>query len=204
MGAKTQWLDGALTLNGALFRTYKKNSQLFRFIPQGFLNAVTVIDRVRVTGGELELAARPTRAFTLRGGLGYVDAKITRYAGDPASVGNKAPYVPNWKTSLDATYEVELGQDRALVFNGRWDHTGRVYFDAQNSPAARRSPLDILSARASYETARWSFSLWGKNLTDKRYNSDVIVIFTGVPLPFTQAVFKAPPRTYGAELAMKF
>lgn len=204
IGAKTEWLGGALTLNGSLFRTEKRNSQLFRFIPQGFLNAVTVIDKVRVTGGELEIVARPNRELTVRGGIGYVNAKITGYAGDPASVGNRAPYVPDWKTSLDATYDLKVGNDNHLIFNGRWDHTGRVYFDAQNSPAARRSALDLFSARVTYETPRWTFSLWGKNLTDKRYNSDVIVIFTGTPLPFTQAVFKAPPRTYGADVTVKF
>ncbi len=204
VGAKTQWLGGALTINGALFRTYKKNSQLFQFIPQGFLNAVTVIDKIRVTGGELEIAARPNDALTLRAGIGYTDTKITRYRGDPASVGNNAPYVPDWKTSLDATYEIPVGDDRALVLNGRWDHTGRVFFDAANSPFARRSSYDLFSARLSYEAANWTASLWGKNLTDKRYNSDVIVIFTGDPLPFTQAVFKAPPRTYGVEFSVRF
>lgn len=203
VGAKTQWLGGALTVNGSLFRTQKQNSQQFQFIPQGFLNAVTVIDRIRVNGGELEIAAKPTRQFTLRAGLGYVDAKITRYTNDPASVGNHAPYVPNWKTSLNANYEIPIGPN-ALILDGRWDHTGRIFFDAKNSPLARRSPLDLFSARATYDARRWSISLWGKNLTDKRYNSDVIVIFTGTPLPFTQAVFKAPPRTYGAELAVKF
>ena len=204
VGAKTQWLDGALTVNGSLFRTYKKNSQLFQFIPAGFLNAVTVIDRIRVTGGELEVAIRPVREFTLRAGLGYVDAEITKYIADPRSIGNNAPYIPNLKTSLDATYELSVGDDRSLVFNGRWDHTGRIFFDAANSPVARRSPYDLFSARTTYETEHWSLSLWGKNLANKRYNSDVIVIFTGNPLPFTQAVFKAPPRTYGVDLSVKF
>lgn len=204
VGAKTQWMDGALTLNGALFRTYKENSQLFQFIPQGFLNAVTVIDKIRVTGGELEVAARPSDALTLRAGLGYTDAEITRYTADPGSRGNNAPYVPDWKTSLDATYDTPINDKLTFVLNGRWDHTGRVFFDAKNSPQAKRSSLDLLSARASIEAENWTLALWGKNLTDKRYNADVIVIFTGDPLPFTQAVFKAPPRTYGVELSVRF
>lgn len=204
VGAKTQWLDGALTVNGSLFRTYKDNSQLFQFIPNGFLNAVTVIDKIRVTGGELEIAARPTRQLTLRAGIGYVDAEITRDRAEPAAEGNDAPYVPDWKTSLDATYEIPVGADRAIILNGRWDHTGRIYFNALNSPEALRSSYDLFSSRISYETPRWTASLWGKNLADKRYNSDVIVIFTGVPLPYTQAVFKAPPRTYGVDFTVKF
>lgn len=204
VGAKTQWLDGALTLNGSLFRTYKKNSQLFQFIPQGFLNAVTVIDRIRVTGGELEAVVRPVDAFTVRAGIGYADAKITRDLAQPQARGNKAPYVPDWKTSLDATWETRLTDSMSLVLNGRWDHTGRIYFDALNSPEARRSPLDLFSARIALERDNWTFAIWGKNLSDKRYNADVIVIFTGDPLPFTQAVFKAPPRTYGAELSVRF
>ncbi len=204
IGAKTQWFDGRLTANVALFRTEKENSQLFQFIPQGFLNAVTVIDEIRVNGGELELIARPVRGLTVRSGIGYTDAEIRKYTSNPLYVGNDAPYVPDLTTSLDATYEIPLSASLSFVLNGRWDHTGDVHFDARNSPEATRSSLDLFSARASLESDRWSVSLWGKNLTDKRYNSDVIVIFDGDPLPFTQAVFRAPPRTYGLEVSVRF
>ncbi|HYC04987.1 MAG TPA: TonB-dependent receptor [Azospirillaceae bacterium] len=202
-GAKTEWLDGRLTANAAIFHTRKQNSQLFQFIPQGFLNAVTVIDRIKVTGGELELAAMPTDALTIRAGIGYTDAEITRLNANPAFEGNHAPYVPDWKTSLDGTYVVPLG-DHSISLNARWDHTGRIYFNTRNDQEARRSSLDLISARVAYEAENWSLALWGKNLTDERYNSDVIVIFEGDPLPFTQAVFKAPPRTYGIELSVRF
>ncbi len=204
VGAKTEWLDGRLVANAALFRTIKENSQLFRFIPQGFLNAVTVIDEIEVTGGELELVAAPTDGLTLTAGIGYTDAEIAEQRSAPQQEGNVAPYVPDWKTSLSATYEVPVRDDLSLVFNGRWDHTGRIYFDARNSPEAKREALDLFSARVGLESDRWTLSLWGKNLTDERYNSDVIVIFDGTPLPFTQAVFKAPPRTYGVELSVRF
>lgn len=204
IGAKTEWLDRRLTVNAALFRTEKDNSQLFQFIPQGFLNAVTVIDRIRVTGGELEIAARPVEGLTLRTGIGYTDAEITQYAANPLFVGNDAPYVPDWKTSTEATYETALSGDLTLVVNGRWDHTGGINFDARNSPEAERSALDLFSARIGLEAQRWTLSLWGKNLTDERYNSDIIVIFDGDPLPFTQAVFKSLPRTYGVELSVRF
>jgi iron complex outermembrane receptor protein len=208
IGAKTQWLDRRLTLNGAIFRTEKDNSQLFQFIPQGFLNAVTVIDRIRVTGGELELAARASDRLTIRSGIGYTDAEITQYRSNPRFVDNDAPYVPDIKSSLDATYEAPLSGSLTLVLNGRWDHIGRINFDARNSPEARRSALDLFAARASLEGERWTLSIWGRNLSDERYNSDIIVIFDDPAnppgLPFTQAVFKAPPRTYGVEIGVRF
>jgi iron complex outermembrane receptor protein len=204
IGAKTEWFDNRLTANVALFRTEKNNSQLFQFIPQGFLNAVTVIDKIRVTGGELELVARPVEPLTIRAGIGYTDAEIRLLRSRPREVGNAAPYVPNWKTSLDATYEIPVAEGLSLAINGRWDHIGRIFFDTAQSAPARRSALDLFSARVSLDAENWSVALWGKNLTDKRYNSDVIVIFSGDPLPFTQAVFKAPPRTYGAEVTVRF
>jgi iron complex outermembrane receptor protein len=204
IGAKSQWLDRRLTLNAALFHTEKDNSQLFQFIPQGFLNAVTVIDQIKVKGGELEIAARPVDEFTVRAGIGYTNAEIDEYRANPQFVGNDAPYVPDLKTSLDATWERPVTAGLNFVANARWDHIGKISFDAANSPLAQRSALDLFSARFALEGERWSLALWGKNLSDERYNSDVIVIFTGDPLPFTQAVFKAPPRTYGIELSMRW
>jgi iron complex outermembrane receptor protein len=204
IGAKTQWLDRRLTLNGAIFLTDKENSQLFQFIPQGFLNAVTVIDEVQARGAELELGARITDRLSLTAGIGYTDAQIEDYVANPAYEGNDAPYVPDLKTSLDFGYTLPLAGDRRMVFGARWDHIGEIKFDARNSPEATRSALDLFSARVALETDRWSAAIWGKNLSDERYNSDVIVIFDGVPLPFTQAVFKAPPLSWGAEISVRF
>jgi iron complex outermembrane receptor protein len=204
IGAKTQWFDRRLTANVAVFHTKKDNSQLFQFIPQGFLNAVTVIDQIKVTGGELELAAKPVDSLTVRAGLGYTDAKIETYASNPQFVGNKAPYVPDVKTSLNATWTHPVTSASTFVADVGWDHVGKVYFDAANSSYATRSALNLFNARLALEQEKWTLSVWGKNLSDKHYNSDVIVIFSGDPLPFTQAVFKAPPRTYGVEVSMRW
>jgi iron complex outermembrane receptor protein len=202
-GFKSEWLGGALTLNGAYFHTIKQNSQLFRFIPTGFLNAVTVIDEIEADGVEIEANWRVGDGLTLRGGLGYVSAEITEYRGDPGSVGNDAPYVPDLRSSFGVNYVRPLADGLDVIFDASWDHIGEINFDARNSPQAVRDPLDLFSARVALETERWTLSIWGRNLSDERYNSDVIVVFDD-PALFTQAVFKAPPRTYGAELRVRF
>jgi iron complex outermembrane receptor protein len=203
IGLKSQWLDRRLVVNAAAFYTRKDNSQLFQFIPAGSLNAVTVIDQIKVKGGELEIVALPATAFAIHAGVGYTNAKIDRLASNPTYVGNWAPYVPNITASVTPSYTWRLGNDRNVVLDATYEHWGKTYFDTANSPQATRDPLNFINSRLSTNFGSWSFGLWGRNLTNKTYNSDVIVILNQ-PGSFTQAVYKAPPRTYGADVSVKW
>ena len=64
--------------------------------------------------------------------------------------------------------------------------------------------LDLLNLRVSYAGAgdRWSVSLWGKNLTDEAYYTDVNAPrFSG--LPYTIG-WRAQGRTFGVDAKLRF
>ncbi len=67
IGAKTQFLDRRLTLNGAVFLYNYKNQQALSLI--GVLQPLVNIPKSQIYGAELELVVRPLDVLTLRGGV---------------------------------------------------------------------------------------------------------------------------------------
>ena len=207
-GFKSLWLDGSLTLNGAVFYNIKKNAQQFQFIPDGTLNAVISIDEIEIFGAELETSARITDQLSLTGGIGYLDSEVTEFDLDPTSIGNRAPFVPKLTGSLSLTHVWNLGKalgndELELVSNVSYEYRGNQFFNADNTPGTKRESLNLIDARVALEAPNWTFAVWGKNLTDKLYAEDVIPIFTEEPLT-TFAAFRSAPRTVGVEATFRF
>lgn len=204
VGFKSSLADGRVVLNGASFFNTKENAQQFQFIPAGTLNAVTVIDEIELFGFELELAASLTDNLDLNAGLGWIDAEITALAADPASVGNRAPFVPKVTGNLGLTHVAELGAPGLqLVTNVSYEHRGSQHFNSRNSFGSERDALNLLDARIALQAERWSISLWGKNLTDELYPEDVVTVFTDAPLT-TYVTYRSAPRTWGFEVSVDF
>ena len=64
--------------------------------------------------------------------------------------------------------------------------------------------IDLLNLRLAYAGAgdRWTVALWGKNVTDEAYYTDVnSPRFSG--LPYTIA-WRAQPRTVGIDAKLRF
>jgi iron complex outermembrane receptor protein len=82
VGLKSEWLGRRLRLNAALFALDWSDLQIesFRFLTSGDLSSnfeqTINISSARAQGFEIELAARLSEAFTLRGSLGYIDTEI--------------------------------------------------------------------------------------------------------------------------------
>ncbi len=207
-GFKSTLMDGGVLFNGAVFFNTKKNAQQFQFVPAGTLNAVTVIDEIELLGFELEAAAQLTDSLNLSAGLGYIDAEITKLASDPISVGNRAPFVPEVTGNLSLTHTADLGgatgaSGLSLVSNISYEYRGNQHFNSRNSFGSKRESLNLLDARIALETDSWSFALWGKNLTKELYPEDVVTVFTDAPLT-TYVTFRSAPRTWGADLTVRF
>lgn len=198
LGVKTSLFDNMLTLNGALFYTRAKNLQAFNF--NGSVNAqiVTNIDKVDISGVELEWNLRPARGFKVYGSVGYTDAEIKAYAANPAAVGNQVPYTTKLTISSGAEYDAHLTDDLSLVFRGDWQRRGKTYFHEGGTfvGVPVRNPINFVNGRIALEHARgWSLAIWGKNLLDEKYYEEVVA---------PDYNYQGRPRTYGVELSAKF
>jgi iron complex outermembrane receptor protein len=76
-----------------------------------------------------------------------------------------------------------------------YNYTGKTYWDWANTGGSARSAFGLVNARVAIESDDWNVAVWGRNLTDKAYNSEVIPILPGL----VDALWRAQPRTFGIE-----
>jgi iron complex outermembrane receptor protein len=131
-------------------------------------------------------------------GVGYSDATIEKYAANPAAEGNQVPYNTRLKLNVGAQWRHRINAALSTVARLDLEHRGKTYFHEGGTPVGIpvRDELDLVNARLGLETdGGWAVTLWGKNLGDKKYYSEVVVPAYG---------FQARPRTYGLEVRKDF
>jgi iron complex outermembrane receptor protein len=200
-GAKTEWLDGRLVLNAAVFHTDYKDLQVSQLVPLCCVvvgNAATA----EIEGVELEWILRPAPGLQLDGSFGYLDAVFESFATGALAdyTGNDLPRAPRHKLHLGVQYGREVAGWGLL---GRVDYTNQshMFFDASNAAGQKQAGFINLDARlaATSPDGRWEVSLWGKNLTD-----ELVATYANGFAPYGQVVVPyAPPRTYGLTLAWR-
>lgn len=109
-------------------------------------------------------------AFSLNGA--FTDAQLTQdtHAIVGGKDGDPLPYVPEWSLGLNADYEWTV-RDRARAYvGGSLGYTGErtVQFNsrAANGSLRKADSFVSLDLRAGVYFGKWSFELFGKNLTN--------------------------------------
>jgi len=150
------------------------------------------VDRISTVGLEVAYAATDVgrgwgiSGLDLSGSLTYADAKITANANNPASVGKRAPRVPDWRASFVATYKPNAQWSTTLGLR----YSGEQFSQLDNSDTngftyQGVSSFFVADVRVRYQFARqWSASFGIDNLNNATYWAFH---------PYTQ-------RTYVAEL----
>ena len=184
LGAKTEWLDGALVINAALFYQQFDNFQLNTF--NGISFVVTAVPEVISQGVEVDFVYNTgIDGLNLNGGLAYTDAK---YGDNLGSVANPTSFLgrnpnlvnlpgsqltssPEWTVSGGASYERELAAN--LKFSSYIDarYTSEFNTGSNLDPRKIQDGFTLINARLglSHPDDFWSLELWGRNLTDERY-----------------------------------
>jgi outer membrane receptor protein involved in Fe transport len=181
LGIKSTLLDRHLQLNAAVFDTRYKDIQLN--IQVGTSPTIANAGNARIRGFELEAVAAPAEGLTINASVGYVDATYTSVAAAAAAVGGAnvfqagtlvggdLPKTPHWKTNVGPRYETRLGNGGKVVLVADWTHTSSAWNDTQRTYLLRRVATDIVNANIRYQEpdGRWSLTVGGTNLADKRY-----------------------------------
>lgn len=194
-GIKGRFLDGKLTASATAFHTMSDNSYFFVFLVTNSTQNLGNIDKVKYTGFELEVNARPMDGVDLYAGLGYTDSEVTKFPNDSA-LGNKVPLTTDYTVNLGIQVRKPLGVGTLDGFV-RLDFQiiGDTNFWRADNTVTVRSPVELLDIRAGIQAETWSLIFWGKNITDKKYNTEFS------PGGF---VFKAQPARWGVNATKRF
>jgi len=195
-GIKADLFDRRLRMNAAVFHVDYTNAQQQIIlappvVPTTTTQVINNPGKAKVDGFELESTARPIDGLTLRGSVSYVKTEFP----DPNRV---QFFTPKWQYSLGGTYDVALGDKNSLRLNADYSHVSS-FFMSPNRASRMLPGYGTLSLRASYLIGEHlDLSLYGTNVTDKKYYSAGII--SGNLAPATVG----EPRIYGAEVTYRF
>ncbi len=204
VGAKTEWLDRRLTLNGALYRIDWKDPQVTSQLGCGF-NVYVNAGKMSINGFEGEATVRPTESLTFGLHLGYIDSTL---GSDLVNVGGRdgdaAPYTPKWTGGASANYTWPIGANlKAFVF-GNYQYMGSRYtrFDRSAANAYELHSYGLLNLRIGVQTDRWSVEIFGENVGN--IDGDVDRKFRAFVL--NPAVYRTitDPRRVGLRASLHF
>ncbi len=203
LGVRSTQLNGALSLDVAVYHIDWKNIQLFEEVAGFGINGNG--GKARSQGVEWEVAYSPLEALKFLWTGAYTDAKLTTPAPAlDANSGDSLPYTSKWTTALDGEYTWPLAGSYQGFIGATFSLIGTRSSDFSVSTAATPVQIGLPSynttdLRLGVKSGRYTVTLYGKNLSDSRG----ITNFEGAGAPYT-TVTVIQPRTVGLTLNAKF
>lgn len=220
-GFKAQLLDRKLSINGAAFYYDYSNKQLrAKFVDPifGALDKLLNIPKSTIKGAEIDVRGRPIDGLTLSASATYLDAKVKSYEGvigshlenglrvaDTASFkGVRLPFAPKFQFALRADYEFPLSDrisaNLGVGVNGQSKSIGSLYLLPEDKDSFKipNYTLVDLTAGISSSDGRWRFGLWGKNVFNKYYWTNVIQAYDNLMR------YPGRPSEYGVVVGLKY
>ncbi len=230
-GVKSWLFDRRLMLNASVFRVNWSNLQISTFSsnPAVVQAIITNVGEMKTNGVEAQTQFKATDIITLGGGVTYSDPKFGDGAYDPAysaQCGNPST-VCNMVTvpgrgiqasiedhrparsvklqyNLNATANVPVSADWNL--SGRVDvsYMGKSYTNSLNVTSFGERTLTNL--RLALENDTYSIAAWVTNLTDEKYNTNVIQQprLYSVGTQRIMEVYQGEGRRFGVTATAKF
>ncbi|HVW69579.1 MAG TPA: TonB-dependent receptor plug domain-containing protein, partial [Steroidobacteraceae bacterium] len=245
VGLRSAFLDRRLRLDVAAFDSHRKDAQYTIPVDLIDQDAYD-FQRVTVKGASLDVRITPIRDLTLSASAVYLDWRINRadviadtvldsssQSGSPYGVGQNIsevfalPYTPKYSGSLAGDYALWHTYGSDLLLHLDYVYRARMFADAAAGPAVPGAKFDtqpaygLLSGRVTLarETDwahRVKFSLWARNLLDRKYYQPASPIGAGLsgfdtsgsvatPSGYTaRAGAWAEPRTYGIAIRYEY
>jgi len=219
IGLKSQFLDRTVTLNAAAFLTNVHNYQANVSVPLGttstFIQYIDNIPKVRSKGLEADLNYAPSKWVNLSASGAYTDAKYISYANAPNAPennpavngvqdlsGEHLPGVSKFAYSFAADVAQPVGDNFEGYVHADWLHRSSFNSSVTNSIYGVVPAYGLLNGRIGLRTAdgRYDFSLWARNLANKKYYVSRGATNNNYGL-ITAAL--GDPRTFGATLRAK-
>ena len=203
-GYKADLLDKALSVQAAIYDI--EWSQIQQYFAVNGVNVIVNGGRARIKGAELSATYRPTRQWSLGGGVAYNDARLTDDAPGLAMAGSRLPNTPYLSANLSANYGFAVAGHAAYVgASQRLVGARNAGFDGSSAlPNYRMPGYGLTDLLAGVELQRVQVALFLRNLFDKRaqVGAETNLVAAGVGGP--ALVSESRPLTVGMNLTAKF
>jgi iron complex outermembrane receptor protein len=217
IGTKNEFLDRRLRLNLTAFLSDYDNLQIRQAVNTGGV-AIVPVERARIKGIELELAARPIDGLTLGINGAYIDAKIVRGTLNafpnaigtinlgsnqtPAATsvaGNRMTRAPKWQGNVMASYELPVSYGQ-ITLSGTMRFQSKTEFQETNQALSqfKGESWTEFDLRLATGGDKWEVALAANNLFDNRHISQIVPFFM-----FPNATLNAP-RNLGVSASFNF
>lgn len=187
--------------------------------PFGNINAQLNIPKSRIRGAEFAATVRPVAGLTLSGSGTYLDSEVRDYSGFTIFNtvvdfdGARLPFTSKWTFNADARYEFPLSDGLhgfAGVNVAYRSKTTSLFVDPNAVQVAPTLVNDLsyetfdinaytlVDAQLGLQGDRWKAFIWGKNIFDKYYWTNVTRVST------VNIRYPGQPATYGVTVSLAF
>lgn len=210
VGIKTSVLDRKAKITAAAFYYDYNDKQVLgvtNVFPFGQIPSLENIPKSSVPGGELQISLFPVKGLTLTGGATYVRSRVDRdfISIDPLGKlvnykGEEFPNTPRWQLISNVVYEFPLSISLTAELGANLSYRSISNSAFGNNRIFEIKPYTLVDIRAGVRTVdgKIDFSIWGRNITNAYYNTNVYYIIDVV------ARTAGMPVTYGASLRTRF
>jgi iron complex outermembrane receptor protein len=205
LGAKTEWLEHRLTMNGAVYYIDWNNIQQNITLPTCGFGFVGNFGKASSKGGEFEMNYNPARPLKLTLSFSYNEAKLTStIPGAAGQAGQTLEYAPRWMGAASAEYTRAIDADTSAYLRGDFSFTSRedtsynsqsIYYNIAGS--------SLLNLRLGVKHLRWSGGLFVTNALDKRAETE-LPLSNGIDLPTQRRIAMNRPRTIGLDIRFDY
>lgn len=220
IGAKSEWLDGDLLVNTAIFHQTYTDFQLNTFAGTAFV--VETLPEVVSQGVDADFFwTSPWDQLSFQGGVTYADTVVSSFTAsdliNPARFnslrrlpGETLSFAPEWSSTLAATFEQPFADRMVFRANVSAKYSSEYNTGSDLHPSKHQDAYTLVNARMGVgsDDDVWMLELWAQNLTDQEYlqvgfngpfqvdeNNDSVSVYNA---------FLGAPRTYGMTLRTKF
>ena len=201
-GYKADFLDKTLSLEASVYDIHWNDVQQFTAV--NGLSVITNGGKAQVEGGEFSLRYKPTRDWSLNGGLSLLDARLTEDASGLGHSGAPLPNSARLSGSLGTHYDFAVAGHAAWV-SGSERYIGKrnAGFDGSTTLPNFRMPAYFLTdLQAGVDLQRVQLSMYVRNLFDRQAILSANTSFVSIGGPVEATV--AQPRTVGVTLSTSF
>jgi iron complex outermembrane receptor protein len=208
-GFKTQLFDRHVQMNGAVFYYDYRNKQVRSKLIDpifGVIDTLANVPKSSVKGAELSVAARPLDGLDLTASGTYLKTKVLRYTGVNGLgvvadfAGTPLPFSSKWQGAATADYRWALFGNYEANIGATLSYHSKTFSVVGGGDVASIAPYTILDLRASIALPDqgWQFAVWGRNVTNKYYWTNVVNVYD------TSVRYTGQPATYGATITYKY